>query len=96
MSLKVPAPGSDTDGVALRIPGAQLVACVAVLCDGPLDQKLKLCFEAFDTDGLGNISRAALIELLQVNAIWAVSRVEPTDEGTVAVAGIGTHDGVVV
>ena len=48
-------------GKALR--GAHVAVAVAILCDGPAAQRLRLCAQAFDGGSKGNLSRAELLDL---------------------------------
>ena len=72
--------GSDSADVDDRasLSGAQLVVCVAVVCDGPVEQKLRLCFEAFDGGSKGALTRAELTELL--SAVYRTYYREPPAE----------------
>ena len=48
-------------GKALR--GAHVAVAVAILCDGPAAQRLRLCAQAFDGGSKGHLSRAELLDL---------------------------------
>ena len=45
---------SDVEGGQRQpINGVHIAVGVAVLCDGPIDERMRLCFEAFDEGAKG-------------------------------------------
>ena len=74
----VPAALVTSAADSLTIGGSQLAVCVAVLCEGALEHKLKLCFDGFDSSGQGKLTRAELIGLLQ--AVYRTYYKQPPSE----------------
>ena len=46
------------------INGVHIAVGVAVLCDGPIDERMRLCFEAFDEGAKGALDPAELNAML--------------------------------
>ena len=74
---------SDVEG-GLRQPinGVQVAVGVAVLCDGPIDERMRLCFEAFDEGAKGALEPAELNAMLL--AIYRTYYREPPSAEEVA------------
>ena len=47
------------------LDGYSVATCVAVLSDGPIGPRLRMCFEAFDEDSAGVLQPPQLVRLLQ-------------------------------
>ena len=56
---------SDVEGGQRQpINGVHIAVGVAVLCDGPIDERMRLCFEAFDEGAKGALEPAELNAML--------------------------------
>ena len=63
---------------------AQVAVGMAVLCDGPIDRRLRLCFDAFDASGTGALGSEAIIALL--HAIYRTYYKQPPTDAEVRTA----------
>eukprot|EP00966_Prymnesium_polylepis_P101090 2341054-Prymnesium_polylepis.2 len=39
-----------------------------VLCEGPIEAKLRLCYDGYDVGGVGQMARPQLLEMLQARS----------------------------
>lgn len=72
------------DADATQLERSHVGVGVAVLCDGAVDARLRLCFDAFDADGSGALDSAHLVGLL--GAIYRTYYKSPPPEAEVRAA----------
>ena len=66
-------------GIWRSFVASQVAVGIAVLCDGPVDERLRICFEAFDELSEGHLGAEAIVSLL--HAVYRTYYKEPpTDE----------------
>ena len=61
--------------------GPHVAVGIAVLCDGPVDARLHLCFDAFDTSVCAQMEADALVRLL--HAIYRTYYRQPPSHAVV-------------
>ena len=76
-----PSPAGRASPFSLRLYRSQVAVGTAVLCDGAVDARLALCFDAFDALGCGTIDARQLVMLL--HAIYRTYYKQPPGDAEV-------------